>query len=416
MAHPYADLLKDRPVRALWTGLTLSALGSELYRVGALWIAAELAGPKASLLAAAQAAAMLAVSLAAGPLVEQLPGRRFIIAGELVSVVVSAAVVVAALTAGLSFPLLVAASVVLAAISAMARPVFLSSLPRLAPGHVREVNGLFDSTLRVAQAVGPMLAAMLMKIMPAIHLLTVNGASFLISAAAMTAVGHRLDPPRAPIAAARVGLLKRLGRGVAAASGCPGAWSVLVATGLRGGAYALGYAVAVPVLFAGQAGGGGLTAVAIVFGAGAATEIVSTPLLVLTHPARPLRRLFEGYALIGAGVAVLGLAAALPADWQVPAMAAAAVVVGFGNSVATLQMTTFFATRLPGDDYAAVLRLRYVTIIGSIMLATTAGPVILTALGTAPTIVACGLVTTAAGVAGILGGPARRLGPGFETA
>jgi len=110
----------------------------------------------------------------------------------------------------------------------------------------------------------------------------------------------------------------------------------------------------------------------------------------------------------------VGLAAALPPPWQIAAMCAAATLVGLGNSIATLQITTFFATHLPGDDYAAVLRLRLVTIIGSMMISTAAGPFILSALGPSTTIVVCGLTAAVAGLAGMLCGPARRLGPGFE--
>lgn len=414
VAHPYAELLKDRTLRAFWAGITLSAVGSELYRVGVIWLAATMAGPNAALLVTAQAAAMVAVSLFAGPAIETLPRRTFLVGTEVVCALICAGIVVAGLNAGLSFPMLVAASVALAGIQAMARPVFLSGLPQLAPGKVREVNGLFDSSVRIAQAVGPFLAAAMLKVLPTIHLLTANALTFVASAAACLAVGNRLDGPRAPPPPGH-GFLRRLARGAVAATGCPGVWSVLIATGIRGGAYALGYTVAVPLLFA--QGGGGLSDLAIVVGVGATAEIVSTPLLVLTNPARPLRRLFAGYVMIGASLAAMGAAAVLaPPDWRVPALAACALLIGVGNSVATLQITTFFATRLSGDDYAAVLRLRMVTIIGSMMVATAAGALVLSALGPAATILACGIVATVSGLAGLLVAPTRRYGPGFETA
>ncbi|MBL8555319.1 MAG: hypothetical protein JNL41_13665 [Phenylobacterium sp.] len=410
--HPYAELLKDRTLRAFWAGITLSAVGSELYRVGAIWIAATLAGPNAALLVTAQSAAIVAVSLFAGPAVEAWPRRTFLVATEAVCALIAAGVVVAGLGSGLTFPLLVAAGVALAAIQAMARPVFLSGLPKLAPGKVREVNGLFDSSVRIAQAAGPFLAAALLKVMPAIHLLTANALTFIASAAACFAVGNRLDDGRVP--PGRQPVLRRLGRGIRAANGCPGVWSVLIATGVRGGAYALGYTVAVPLLFAQR---GGLPDLAIVIGVGATAEIVSTPLLVLTNPARPLRRLFAGYVMIGASLALLGVTALLaPVEWRVPAMAGAALLIGVGNSVATLQITTFLATRLAGDDYAALLRLRLVTIIGSMMLATAAGPLVLSALGPAATILACGIAATASALAGLAIAPTRRYRHGFETA
>ena len=409
MTHPYVALLKDRRISVLWVGLALSLIGSELYRVGAIWLAAELAGPRASLVASAQAAAILAVSVFAGPAIEAMPRGRFLIGSELITGAASAAVVVVALTTGLSFPLLVAASVITAAFGSMGRPVLLSSLPQLAPGRVREVNGLFDSTMRIAQAVGPLLAAAAMKIMPAIHLLTANAVSFLASAAALAFVGRGMD--RSGDAPPRAGFLQRLGRGVIAANRCPGIWGVVIVTGLRGGFYALGYMVAVPLLFSER--GGSLGDVAIIFGATAVTEIVSTPLLVLTQPRRPLLRLYHGYALIGGGLALLGLAASLPEAWRTPAMAACGLLIGVGNSAAGLQMMTFFASRLADDDFAAVLRVRQVTIVGAMMLTTLAGPLILPALGTAQTIVVSGLIAVLAGLVGALTRPARTLGPGF---
>lgn len=416
MAHPYVDLLRDRRIRVLWIGLALSAIGGQLYGVGALWLAAKLAGADAALLVTAQSAAILAVSILGGPLVEMLPRRWFLIASDLLSAAACAAVVAAAAAYGLTFPILVGVSALLGALGAASRPVFLSSLPSLAPaGELRAANGLFDGTVRVAQASGPFLAAMILSVLPAIHLLTANAASFLASAGAVAAVGRRMDPPAAPAApTARTGLIRRLARGVHAANDCPGVWNALITTGVRGGAYALGFTVTVPLIFAQGDSAAGLAGVAIVFGAAAISELLAGPLVVLSEPRRPLRRQFEGYAVVGLSQALVGAAATLPPPARVPAMAAAALVMGVGHSVAGLQMLTFFSSRLSSDDYAAVLRLRLVLVIMAMMAATAAGPVVLAAIGPAATTLICGLVTAAAALVGVFGRPARRLGPGFQ--
>lgn len=415
MGHPYSDLLKDRPLRLLWGGLTLSAIGSEFYRVGAIWLAAKVAGPDSALLVTAQAASMLAVSLFAGPFVERLPRRPFLIWGEVLSALIAGGIVLVGLSHGLTLGLLVAAGVLLGAIAAMARPVFLSSLPALAPGQVRETNGLFDSSLRIAQAGGPFLVALALKAMPPIHLLTVNALTFLASAAALAGLRRPLEGATRP-AAGPSPLLQRLGRGLRAAQRTPGVRSVLVATGVRGGAYALGYGVAVPLIFTQVRAG--LPGLAIVLGVGATVEIVSTPLLVMTQPRKPLRRLFEGYALIGVSLALMGVAAVAlagaPALWMVSGLSAAAALIGLGNSVATLQLTSFFASQLESDDYAAVLRLRYVVIIGSMMLATAVGPLVLSAFGAAWTILACGVATAVAAGIGMAARSTSGYGAGFE--
>jgi DHA3 family macrolide efflux protein-like MFS transporter len=414
MAHPYVALLKDRRVRVLWIGLATSAIGGQLFGAGALWLAAELAGPNAALLVTAQSAAVLAVSVLGGPVVEALPRRSFLVGVDLLSAAACAVVVAASAMSGLSFPLLVAVSVVLAAMGAAHRPVFLSSLPTLAPAsELRAANGLFDGTVRVAQASGPFLAATILAVAPAIHLLTANAVSFLASAWAVAAVGRGLDAPRG--AAATAGFFRRLARGVHAANACPGVWSALITTGVRGGSYALGFTVAVPLLFAQSGGGaGGLAAVAIVFGAAAAAELLAGPLVVLTRPARPLRRQFEGYVAIGLCQALIGAAAMLPGPGRIPAMVGAALAMGLAHSIAGLQMLNFFSTRLAADDYAAVLRLRLVLVISAMMATTAVGPFVLSALGPAVTAVACGLAAAATALVGLFGRPARTLGPDFQ--
>ena len=47
-SHPYLGLLADRGVRTLWGGQALSDAGSELYRLGAIWLAVRMAGPDAA--------------------------------------------------------------------------------------------------------------------------------------------------------------------------------------------------------------------------------------------------------------------------------------------------------------------------------------------------------------------------------
>ena len=38
-SHPYVGLLRDPAIRTLWAGQALSDAGTELYRLGAIWLA-----------------------------------------------------------------------------------------------------------------------------------------------------------------------------------------------------------------------------------------------------------------------------------------------------------------------------------------------------------------------------------------
>ncbi|MEQ8395559.1 MFS transporter [Thalassobaculum sp.] len=398
MTHPFIALLHDRNVRVLWGGLAMSAIGTELYRVGAVWLAVGLAGGDASLLIAAQAAATLAVSLGGGAVADLVPRAVLIVWLNVMSAAVCALTVAAALTFGLTLPLLMTASVALAAFAALTTPALISGVPLLVPEpeRLRAANGLFDASTRSAQVVGPFIAAGWLAIGPAVHLLTANAISFLASAGAVAAVGRQLVD-RAPRTGNPTTLLARLGLGVSSACRCPGAWWILSATSVRSAGMALGFTVGVPVLLSQEVGfsAGGLASVALVFGGSAAGELIGNAVVVTWKLRNPWRMLFTGYAVIGLGLMLLPVPLLfLDETAAVPAMVLLAFISGLGGALAGVQMLTFFGSRLASDAFGAVLRLRQAMVIGAAMVATAAGPWLFEVLGVPGTIAGCGAAAT----------------------
>jgi MFS transporter, DHA3 family, macrolide efflux protein len=406
--HPYLELLRDRDVRTLWTGLALSALGSEVYRVGAIWLAVSIAGANGSYLASAQMAATLLMSMFGGAFAGLVSRRFLLIGADLVRAAFSFLALVVAMTSGLTLPVLILTSVVLAAFGAIFNPTLQSSLPHLVSQRVRlrATNGLFDATTRSAQVLGPSLAAALIAIMPAAHLLTVNGLSFLASAVAIGIMGQRLNGSRTRSSTSKTSVWDRLALGIRAANGCPGAWRILLTTMVRGAAIALGFSVGLPLLFAQQQGVGwtsDVSALALVFGASAASEPGSNLIMAAVHPKRPWRALFVGYATIGVGLALIGATQLfVPAPLRVPMMIAFALLIGVGNSMAGMQMTTFFGSRLSPDEFAAVLRLRLTLITVASMIAAAAGPWAFQTVGTVWIILGCGLAIAAVSASSLI--------------
>lgn len=387
----------------LWGGLTLSSIGSELYGVGAIWLAVSIAGADGSYLATARFAAILTMSVAAGAFVDLVSRRVLLIGSDLIRAGFSAFVVIAAVTDGLTLPALIAASAVLSGFGAVFQPALQSSLPRLLPDpeRLRETNGLFDATARIAQAAGPFLAAALTSVLPTIHLLSLNAVSFLASAGAIACMGRRLEGGATEGKKPTVWL--RLSRGIRAANGCSGSWRILLTTTVRAGAYALGFSVGVPLHFAqtAETGIGGIAAAALVLGAAAAGELLSNLAVVLMHPQNPWRFMFLGYAIIGAGLALTAIAQSMPPSLpQVLAMAVLAFVMGVGGSMAGIQMLTFFGSRMDADDYAGVLRLRLVLVTGAAIASTALGPWLFATVGTSPTVFVCGSLLLAAALLG----------------
>jgi len=407
-AHPYIGLFADPGVRTLWAGQALSDAGSELYRLGAIWLAVGMAGADAAWLPIAQSAAMLAFALGAGAVVDGLSARKVMIWADLTRAAVSGAVVVAAFTIGLSLPLLIAAGVLLAGLQAVFDPALQAVVPRLAPEphRLRALNGLFDVTGRLAVVAGSTLGAAIASVAPAIHLLSANSASFLASAGSIAAAGHRFEGDSAVIAP-RDPVRQRLARGWRAARATPGARAILATAAVSYATRSLGFALGLPLLLSRGEVAGGLPTLALVMATQAVGDGLTNVLTVTLRVRDPWRFLFVGYVLRGLGLAGIGAAALFAPPGLAPmAMAASGFVLGAGGSIAFLQMMPFFQTRMDIVDATAVFRLRYAILAGSTMLGALCGPVAFRLWPIAWVIVACGAALTLAGVMGASHAPA----------
>ena len=407
--HPYVGLLRDRGVRTLWAGQALSDAGSELYRLGAIWLAVGMAGADAAWLPIAQSAAMLAFALGAGALVDGLSARRVMIWADLIRAAVAAAVVVAAFTIGLSLPLLIAAGVVLAGIQAVFDPALQAVVPRLMPDphRLRALNGLFDVTGRLAVIAGSALGAAIASVAPTIHLLTANSASFLASAGSIAAAGQRFDADT-PATASPATVRQRLARGWRAARATAGARTILAAAGVSYATRSLGFALGLPLLLAQGSVPGGLPTLALVMATQAVGDGLTNLITVSWRVRDGWRFLFVGYVLRGVGLAAIGVAALVASPQIAPlAMAGGGFILGVGGSMAFLQMMPFFQTRMDVADATAVFRLRYAILAAATMVGALLGPVVFRLWSPAWVIVACGAGLALTGLWG-----ARRPPPG----
>ena len=407
--HPYIGLLMDRGILTLWAGQALSDAGSELYRLGAIWLAVGMAGADAAWLPIAQSAAMLAVALGAGAVIDGLSSRRVMVWADLIRAAVSAALVVAAFSIGLSLPLLIAAGVVLSGIQAVFDPALQAVVPRLAPEphRLRALNGLFDVTGRLAVIAGSTLGAAIAAVAAPIHLLTANSASFLISAGSIAAAGRRFDGEDAA-AATPATLRQRLARGWRAVRRTPGARTLMAITAVSYSTRALAIGLGLPLLLATGGVTGGLPALALVMAATAVGDGLTNLVTVSWRVRKAWRFLFVGYILRGLGLAAIGAAAlAAPPPIAPFAMAGGGLVLGVGGSIAYLQMMPFFQTRLDVADTTAVFRLRYAILAAATMLGALLGPAVFRLWSPAWVILACGAVLTVGGLWGARAEPAE---------
>jgi MFS family permease len=400
--HP----LRSPATALLWGGLSLSAIGDQLYAVALGWIAVSVLGANAGYITALQSLVLLLAVLGIGRWADRWEQRRSMIGADIVRAAILLGIVAAWLALGApSATGLVLAVVVLA----FGQAVFQPALQTILPGVVADnamlpaANGLLDATDRSARLLGPGLIGLLAGIIPTVHFLTIDAASFLLSATALHWIGRlrpglptpRLTTPEHP--------WRSILRGVHALRSHPLLGFYLKATGLVNGAwYALFY-FAVPLAidrFHVQApGSGGLGAYGLVISAYGSTNLAGT--LVFggrTMPRRPQFQMFSGTVISGAGMLLMAPALVLPAPWILPGLMAAAAISAIGGPMKDIPMAVLRQTRLQPADLAAAMRAYMAATSSGTLIALLVVPSLIAFAGLLPVILACGMAVVAVGI------------------
>ncbi len=401
--------LRGRSMALLWGGLSLSAVGDQLYAVALTWIAVGVLGSNAGYLGALQAFVALLAVLFIGVWADRWEQTRGMIASDLASAAVLAGVVAATLITGRpGLTGLICAIVVLALGQAVFRPALQSVLPsviddtRLLPA----ANGLMDATQRIARLLGPGLVALLVADVPVIHFLTIDAATFLASAAAVSSIRASRPQPRLN-AGAREPVWSGVLRGYRATSGHSPLSYYLRVSGLLNGAWYAVFYLCLPLLIArtglGASGGpAGLGAYGLILSAYGCGNLAATVVLGgRTLPARPQFLMLGGNLLGGCGTLLLAAATLLPIEWRLPGFAAAAVVTSIGGPMQDIPTAVLRQTRLAPRDRAAAMR-AFMAMSGfGILVAMLLIPTAIGAFGIARVIAACGIVYLSVAAAGL---------------
>lgn len=406
--------LRTREVALLWGGLSLSAVGDQLYAVALSWIAVSVFGTAAGYLTALQAAVLLLAALGIGRWADRWDAQGSLIAADLVRTAALIALVGSWLTSGQPSALaLVATVVILASGQAVFQPALQLVLSRLVPepALLPAANALMDATDRSARLLGPGLIALLAGVLPTVHFLSLDAASFLLSATAVLLIRRRRK-----IAAAAPrrdeGVWASIARGVRAMLGHRLLGYVLRTTAMVNGAWYAAYFLALPLLIDQRGlqgpGGTGLGAYGLIIAAYGCTNLAGT--LVLggrPMPARPQFQMFGGGLVVGAGTMLLGLAALLPSSllpspWTLPALAAAAGLGAIGGPMKDIPLAVLRQTRLAPQDMAAGMRAYIAANSAGALVAMLLAPSLLHRFGTAEVILGCGTLLAATGVFGLL--------------
>ena len=370
-----------------------------------IWLAIQMAGANASWVATAQFAIALIVSLGASAFADRIAPRSLMIATDLLAALVALVPLVFASTIGLSLEVLIGTSMALAALGALFQPALLSSVPLIAQTRerIQGANALLDATARLSRLLGPFLAGPLSAFVPMLHFLTINAASFLVSACGIALVGKSIGTPARTKDTASIG--ERLARGFMVAQKEPEVRIVLAANTIVLAGWFIAVGLGLPFLAASAevanlplTGIGALAALAGAYGAG---DFIANLLVAGARPKRVGRFMFTGYLILGTGLALVPILLwLLPPFLALPAMLLACFAAGLGGPMFFIPMMTLFQTGLSRPDLSGLIRFRAALSAAAMMLGSAVSSLFFDSLGAAPTILLAGALIALIGAWG----------------
>ncbi len=394
--------LRQLPFALLWAGLATAATGDQLFAVVLSWVAVGLFGTAAGYLAALQAAATLTTALLAGRWADRVEPRYLMIAADLARAAMLLIVALVWIAHGepAAWSLIVCV-LVLAAGQALFRPALQATVPVLAGdlSLLPAANALLDTTERIARLLGPGLVGMIGALMPLVHFVTVNVATFLASALAVFSI-TRLRPPAPLLPVVRTSLLANVLHGFVVVRRHKLLGFMLAVTGMVYGTWYCAYFLGLPLMLG--RGGAGLASYGTVISCYGATNLLSTLVFGNRGMAqRPARNVVVGNCIGGTGIVLLGLAGLLaPPAWLLPALIGAAALGAIGGPLTDITIATLRQTALPRHDLPAAVRAFMVMNNGGALLALLAAPRVFDAIGVAPAVMLCGAITLCAAATG----------------
>jgi len=196
-------LLRHRDFRLLWGGETVSELGSQVSLLAIPLLAVRTLHAttfQMGLLTAASTAAFLVVGLPAGVWVDRMRRRRVMIVSDLGRVLVLGSVPVAYAVGGLTLAQLFVVTLASGILTVFFDVAYQSYLPALVGRqHLVEGNAKLTGSAQVAAVAGPSVAGGLVQAIGSSAAVAADAMSFLVSAAAVTAIRTPEPKPQVPV-------------------------------------------------------------------------------------------------------------------------------------------------------------------------------------------------------------------------
>ncbi len=395
----FLKVLRQRHLALLWSSQVLSAIGDYFYSIAVIWIAVQVAGSAAGVVAAAQAGAALLFGLLGGVYADRWNRRTIMLTVDLVRAGAVGVVPALALTHTLALWHLIIVAVIVGSLGALFSPALQASLPALTSDTrtLQATNGLMDVTRRLARALGPSLVGILSTFLPLAHFFTLDAISFAISALAIYALGRHFAWKAVPQPGQKRGI-----RGIAsdlagairlARAHGPIAW-MLATNWLIALAWSAAFVVGVPLL-ADRALGGSVTVYGLIVGAYGVGNVVSNLVIGSITIRRRVLVMLLGRLIVAGGFLLMVSVPVLPVALSGSALAAV------GGPMADIPLLVMIQADLPSNQVGKVSSLEMTLESGGSTLGLLLAIPLFRYLSSAAGIIICSLVIALPSIGGL---------------
>ncbi|HEY7599624.1 MAG TPA: MFS transporter [Candidatus Limnocylindrales bacterium] len=183
--------LREREFRLLFTGETVSFLGTAMAPVALAFAVLELTGSAGDLglVFAAFAVPRVLFTLAGGVWSDRLPRQRVMVACDLVRAAAQAVMSTLLITGNAQVWQLIAFAMVMGSAAAFFTPASIGLMPQIVrTGRLQEANALMSISQSATHIFGPLLSGLIVATIGAGWAFAIDGASFLVSAAFLVAM------------------------------------------------------------------------------------------------------------------------------------------------------------------------------------------------------------------------------------
>jgi MFS transporter, DHA3 family, macrolide efflux protein len=356
----FLKALRLPQIALLWVGQVLSATGDYFYTIAVMWIAVKTSGSDAGLVAGAGGIATIVFGLFGGVYADRWNRRITMVTVDLVRAAVVLLLSVLALSGRLQFWHLIVVEVIISSLGALFDPALQASLPVLT-GDVQTLqatNGLMDITRRLARALGPGLAGLLVAFLPLAHFFTLDAISFAISALAVLALGKHFawkpgndstEKPRRE----STNFLQEIAGALRLVRGHRELLWSLLAVVLSNMVWGVAFVVGGPLLVV-HSLGNSVGIYGLIVGAYGVGNVLSNLVIGSLNIKRRALLIFLGKCLMGLGFLLLGLSTSVPMALLASALAA------IGGPMGDIMILTMLQTDLPADQIGKAYSLHMV--------------------------------------------------------